>query len=143
MGWDGTTPGGPAPFSDLGGVDPELQRAIAILAQRGILNGYGDGTFGPADEVLHAQVISFITRSMVQAGYWQQVTTDDPRVYPNVPLSSGHRLDLVTFVKYAGAIPDRPTGAAWADWGTPASRGWTAQVLWQALDSYFKTNRVP
>lgn len=143
LGWDGTAPGGPAPFADLGGVDPELQRAIAILAQRGIINGYGGGTFGPTDEVVHVQAISFITRSMVQAGYWTAVTVDNPALYPNVPLSSGHRLDLLTFVQYAGAIPDRPSNQTWADWETSASRGWMARVIWQALDSYFQTNRVP
>jgi hypothetical protein len=143
LGWDGSTPGGPAPFADLGGVDAELQRAIAILAQRGIINGYGDGTFGPGDEVRHVQVISFVTRSMVQAGYWQAVTQDNPALYPNVPLSSGHRLDLLTFAKNAGAIPDRPASAAWADWDTIASRGWTAQIVWQALNSYFGIDRVP
>ncbi len=97
--------------------------AIAQLAVRGILKGYGDGTFGPTDRVLHIQVISFITRGMVQAGYWQAVTVDDPTPYPNVPLASGHRLDLLTYTKYAGALPDRALG--------------------QALNSFFSSNRVP
>ena len=82
---------------------------------------------------------------MVQAGYWQQVTAaeDDGTLYPNVTAASGHRYDLLTFVKYAGAIPERPATQAWADWQTPASRGWTAQVLWQALAAQFGTDRVP
>jgi len=141
--WDTVSPNRALPFSDLGGIDPELQRAIAILASKGILNGYGDGTFGPTDRVLHIQVISFITRGMVQAGYWQAVTVDDPTLYPNVPLASGHRLDLLTYTKYAGALPDRALGQAWPDWDQPASRGWTARVLWQALNSFFSSNRVP
>jgi hypothetical protein len=143
FGWGASNPGGPVPFSDLGGIDPELQRAIAILAQRGIIGGYGDGTFGPTDRVLHVQVISFIARGMVQAGYWTAVTQDDPTLYPNVPLGSGHRLDLLTYTKYAGAIPDRPANQDWGDWATAASRGWTAQVLWQALASQFGVDRVP
>ena len=120
-----------------------MQRAIAILAERGIIDGYGDGTFGPTDTVLHVQVISFITRSMIQAGYWTAVTQDNPALYPNVPLSSGHRLDLLTYTKYAGAIPERPAGQDWSDWDTPASRAWTAQLLWQALNSYTSVDRVP
>jgi hypothetical protein len=145
FGWDTGQPSGPAPFADLDGVDPELQRAIAILAQRGIAQGYGDGTYGPADEVTHAQAISLIARSMVQAGYWQQVTAaeDDGTFYPNVTAASGHRYDLLTFIKYAGTIAERPVTANWPDWQTPASRGWTAQVLWQALASQFGTDRVP
>ena len=143
FGWDTVSPNRALPFSDLGEIDPELQRAVAILASKGIINGYGDGTFGPTDGVLHIQVISFVTRSMVQAEYWQAVTRDDPTIYPNVPLASGHRLDLLTYTKYAGALPARPTGQDWADWDKPASRGWSARVLWQALDSYFSTNRHP
>jgi hypothetical protein len=143
FGWDTVSPNRALPFNDLGGVDPELQRAVAILASKGIINGYGDGTFGPTDRVLHIQVISSITRSMVQAGYWQAVTQDNPTLYPNVPLGSGHRPDLLTYTKYAGAIPDRPSGQAWADWNSPASRGWTARLLWRALDSYFGVNRLP
>jgi hypothetical protein len=143
FGWDTTQPNAPVPFSDLGGVDPELQRAIAILAQYGIAKGYGDGTYGPTDQVTHAQAISLIARSMVQAGYWTPITQDDPTIYPNVTADSGHRFDLLTFVKYAGALPDRPTGQAWADWQSPASRAWTAQALWQALSQQFGVDRVP
>jgi YVTN family beta-propeller protein len=136
FGWDTASPSGAHPFSDLGPVDPELQRALTILTDKGILRGYGDGTVRPLADVLHLQVISFITRSMEVAGRWQAVTTDDGS-YANVPASSGARADLLTFVHYAGALPDRPTGQPWADWNTPASRAWTAQLLWQALDSYF------
>jgi len=40
---------------------------------------------------------------------------------------------IATYVHYAGPIPDRPVGAAWADWDQPATRGWAAQLLWQAF----------
>ncbi len=128
FGWDTVSPNRALPFNDLGGVDPELQRAVAILASKGIINGYGDGTFGPTDRVLHIQVISSITRSMVQAGYWQAVTQDNPTLYPNVPLGSGHRPDLLTYTKYAGAIPDRPSGS-----GSRQHMGWGgADLDWSA-----------
>jgi hypothetical protein len=82
---------------------------------------------------------------MVARGYWAEATVDDLTIYPNVPASSGHRLDLVTFVHNAGAVPDRPTNgaAAWGDWNTFASRGWFARVLWQALDAKFRVNPGP
>ena len=59
------------------------------------------------------------------------MTQDNPAIYPNVPLDSGHRLDLLTFAKYAGGIAGRPQGQDWADWNTPASRGWVAQGVGQ------------
>jgi hypothetical protein len=77
---------------------------------------------------------------MVTKGYWTY-QPDDPTLYPNVPFSSGHRVDLVTFVHYAGAVPDHPAGAAWNDWNTPASRGWFAALLNQAFSSRFETLR--
>jgi len=56
-----------------------------------------------------------------------------------VPVASGHRLDIVTFVRHAGSLPDRPANANWDDWNTAASRGWYAAVLDQALRSRFVT----
>ncbi|MGN6671917.1 MAG: Ig-like domain-containing protein, partial [Thermomicrobiales bacterium] len=142
MGWSNATSTA-APFSDIGMVDPELQRAIAILFNRHIIVGYGNHLFGPLDDVLHIQAVSFITRAMVQAGYWQAVTQDDPTIYPNVPLSSGGRLDLLTFVKYAGPIIDRPIHQNWDDWNTPATRAWCAELIWQALNAFFGGNHPP
>ena len=138
FGWDAERPRGPSPFADLGGVDAELQRAILILARRGIVTGYGDGTYGPLDGVTHAQAISFIARSMVQAGHWTPVTQDDGTAFTDLPVGSPHRLDLLTYARYAGSPPERPSG-----WGAGANRAWTAQALWQALSSHFGVDRVP
>ena len=137
LGWDGLAPADAAPFSDLASIDPELQRAIAILAERGVMQGYGDGRAGPTDPVLRIQIISLITRAMIEAGYWAAATADDPALYPNIPASSVHRLDLVTFTRNAGPIPGRPQNQPWDDWLDPAPRAWTARALWQALDAYF------
>jgi glucose/arabinose dehydrogenase len=143
MGWDTLNAGNP--FTDQGQVDANLWRNVGVLNDKGVAHGYGDGTFRPTAPVLHVQVISFITRAMVAQGYWQPVTTDDPRLYPNVPLASGNRLDLLTYIKYVGgtAIPNRPTSQPWADWDTPASRGWFAQVLDAALSSAFVGYTAP
>ncbi|HEU5328050.1 MAG TPA: S8 family serine peptidase [Thermomicrobiales bacterium] len=130
LGWEAQNWGNP--FSDQSGVDNVLWRDVGTLAHYNVARGYGDGTFRPRGPVLHVQTASFIARALVTAGYWQP-QPDDPTIYPNVPLSSGGRLDLITYVHYAGALPDRPVNAAWSDWNTPATRGWFAQVLWQAL----------
>jgi hypothetical protein len=132
VGWEGQNWG--TPFSDQSGVDSALWQDVGTLAHYNVARGYGDGAFRPLDPVLHVQTASFIARALVTAGYWQ-AQADDPAIYPNVPPSSGNRLDLITFVHYAGAMPNRPATATWSDWNTPASRGWFAQVLWQALDA--------
>ncbi len=131
MGWDTENRGNP--FPDRGEVDADLWRNVGTIAARGVARGYQDGTYGPLQPVLHVQVISFVTRAMIARQLWQP-QPDEAALYPNVPASSGHREDLATFVHYAGAIPDRPATAAWDDWDTPASRGWFARVLWQALE---------
>ena len=141
LGWGAENPVNP--FPDRNGVDDELWRAIAILADHGVAKGYDDGTYGTTSPVLNAQVISFITRAMVNHGYWT-FQPDNNTVYPNVAPGSGHRVDLATYVHYAGLV--RGTGSAtgsFEGWDQPSSRAYFAFALWQALDSYFKVDRVP
>jgi hypothetical protein len=141
MGWDSQDDGNP--FPDRGTVDADLWRNVGTLAYYGVARGYPDGTFKPTNEVLSAQVISFITRAMVARGHWQ-AQPDDLGLYPNVPAGSGHREDLATFVSYVGGIPGATaTGEPWAGWDEPSTRAWHAQVLWQALDSYWGADRTP
>ncbi len=144
MGWDAEDHDNPFidrcdSFSPSNCIDDDLWRNVGTLAFYDVARGYPDRLYYPRDEVSHVQVISFITRAMVAKGYWIQATVDDLGLYPNVPEGSGHRLDLVTFVQYAGAIPGRPANENWADWNAPASRGWYADVLDQALSSRFIT----
>ncbi len=140
MGWDEEDRG--TPFTDRGQVDADLWRNVGALAFRGVARGYGDGTYRPTSEVLQSQVISFITRAMIAKGYWT-AQPDDPALYPNVPAASGHRQDLATFVRYAGALPGTAANGAWADWDRAATRGWFARVLWQSLNSHFTTDAAP
>ncbi|MGN6755929.1 MAG: InlB B-repeat-containing protein [Thermomicrobiales bacterium] len=141
MGWD-TENWGTA-FPDQGPIDDDLWRNVGTLAHYDVARGYPDGTYRPLDPVLQAQVISFITRGMVARHYWSPVTEDEPALYPNVPLASGHRFDLLTYYHNAGAIPGAAPEQPWLPWAEPATRGWFALALWQALDSYFGVDRVP
>jgi len=140
LGWGGEHPANP--FTDRDGVDDELWQAIAILADHGVAKGYGDGTYGTTGPVLNAQVISFITRAMVNKGYWA-FQADDGSIYPNVGADSGHRRDLVTYVHYVGPVRGAtdPLGP-FAGWDAPATRAWFAFVFWQALDGHFGADRL-
>lgn len=135
LGWGGEHPANP--FTDRNGVDDELWQAVAVLADHGVAKGYGNGIYGTTDPVLNVQVIAFITRAMVNKGYWT-LRPDDGGVYPNVPVSSGHRQDLATYVYYVGPIRGTASPTAdFAGWEQPATRSWFAFVFWQALDSQF------
>ena len=124
-------------FTDLAGVSPEFRRAIGTLAFHGIMNGYGDGRFGPYDRISHLQTVQVISRAFVHKGYWTRATADDPSIYPNLALSPGERLDLVTFVRNAGTLPGFGNSTPRAPLDQPAPRSWTAQALWLALNGYF------
>ncbi len=127
----------PNPFPDQGEVDGELWQAVGTLNHFDVARGFPDGTYNPTDPVLRAQAISFIARAMVARGYWQP-QPDNPALYPEVPVGSGHRGDIATYVHYAGALPGFPQGQPLVGWDGAGNRAWFAQALWQALDSYFR-----
>jgi endoglucanase len=129
----------PAHFPDQGAVDDALWRNVGILAHYGVAKGFPDGTYGPAEEVTHGQVILFISRAMVARGYWT-AQPDDPALYPNLPRATAQeqadRRDIATYVHHtaaAGGVPDRPATGAFVGWGEPASRAWFAVALYRAL----------
>lgn len=141
MGWSGEHADNP--FTDGGGLAPALWDAVAILAAKPfncgrsspcfVATGYGGTTFGPNDKVLHAQTISFITRAMIAKGEWQRQPDNDPGLYPSIAANSGHRLDVITYYHYAGAIPGTSPRATWPEAFQPSNRGWFAQALYQAI----------
>jgi uncharacterized repeat protein (TIGR02543 family) len=51
------------PFPDLP-ADPATANAVRQLAARGIIRGYEDGRFGPADPTLRAQMAALLSRTM-------------------------------------------------------------------------------
>jgi probable HAF family extracellular repeat protein len=124
-------------FPDQGVVDDALWRNVRTLAHYRVALGYEDGTYNPTGEVLHQQVILFIARAMIARNAWVEQADTSP--YSNLPNTTereqADRRAIATYVYYAGAVPDRPAGQAWPDWDQPATRGWFAQVLWQALQS--------
>ncbi len=134
-----------ATFPDRGPIDDDLWRNVRTLAHYGVAQGYADGTYDPTGPVLHQQAILFITRALIEKGFW--TLADDTAPYPNLPNGTARaradRRAIATYVREAGAIPDRPVGQPWADWNTPASRGWYAQVLYQALATLPSTQPIP
>jgi predicted outer membrane repeat protein len=129
-------------FTDQSGVGDALWRDVAALQQHRVAYGYGTvqcaarglaaPCFGPNDPVTYAQTISFIARAMREKGYWID-QPDASLPYEGIP--DAHATDVRTFHFYTqslGGIPIPP-----GDWDAPATRGWFAQSLWVALDSYW------
>ena len=116
-------------FSDLGTVDPELQNDVQVLADYGVAQGFGDGTFQPTASVGQAQIISLITRAMVAKGYWKY--QNDNGEFPNVPASSGHRRDIVTFNFYTGGTLSQYFTDT--NYAADAERRFVARVVYESV----------
>ena len=143
-GWDGEDHGNN--FTDKGTIDNDLWRNVGTLAYYNVALGYRDGSYDPTGPVLKAQAISFTSRAMIRKDYWE-LQEDNATYYTAVPMSSGHRQDAVTYHFYAGNIlgtnaPTDPWGGA-NGYTAISTRGYFAQVLWQAYSSYFSTNHIP
>ena len=90
---------------------------IANAAGMGIINGYGDGNFGPEDPVLYEQAVKMV---MATLGYTPYAENNGG--YPGGYLAAAQRYDVVA-------------GVANATMGTEANRGTIAQLLVNAIDT--------
>jgi len=87
---------------------------INIVTRLGIVNGYGDGTFGPEDKVLYEQAIKMI---VVALGYTPAIG------------SAGYPVGYLTKAGELGIT----SGVAGSN-GVAANRGTVAQLVFNALD---------
>jgi hypothetical protein len=128
---------GPRTFPDFGPLAGELRAASLILANacKGsacVGQDYGDGRFGPSDQVTHAQVFSFVARAFqLDPTYAWQPQPGGEQPYVGVPVV--HDADIRTYRHYAGTFPDALTTAT--GWNQPTPRAWVAVLLWQALQA--------
>ncbi len=90
---------------------------IANAAGMGIINGYGDGTFGPEDPVLYEQAIKMV---MATLGYTPFAEKNGG--YPTGYLAAAQRYNVSLAVANASV-------------GTEANRGTVAQILVNAIDT--------
>lgn len=90
---------------------------IANAAGMGIINGYGDGNFGPEDPVLYEQAVKMV---MATLGYTPYAENNGG--YPGGYLAAAQRYDVVN-------------GVSNATMGTEANRGTIAQLLVNAIDT--------
>ncbi len=133
-------------FTDKGGLVDSLWRNAGALQAHRVAVGYTPADcaakgkaypcFGPFDPVTYAETITFITRAMVEKGYWQnQPGAAQP--YTGVPaVFAPYVATFAYYTQGAGNLPAVPGN----NWSAQATRGWFAQVLWQALNTYWATD---
>lgn len=94
----GHAKGGPPVFSDVSG-DHWAWRHISMMGAKGVLAGYGDGRFGPSNNVTRLELVIMVTRML---GYEDEALALDPaevtarlaeafRDYRNLPAWPGAR----------------------------------------------------
>lgn len=90
---------------------------VAQASNQGIVNGYGDGTFGPDDSVLYEQAVKMI---MCTLGYEPYAAKNGG--YPTGYLAAAKKYNVTNNVSNAVT-------------GTEANRGTIAQLLANAIDT--------
>jgi S-layer homology domain len=66
----GVQAGGSASFPDVRGTS--VEGYVAALAQRGVMQGYADGSFGPNDRITRAQAAAFVGRAFGLPNTWTE-----------------------------------------------------------------------
>ena len=104
------------PFTDV----PSSHWASGYVAQaagQGIINGYGDGNFGPEDDVTYEQAVKMFVETL---GYTPFVNANGG--YPTGHLTAAQRYGVVD-------------GVVGASVGAKATRGQIAQIAFNAIDT--------
>ncbi|MEE1013082.1 MAG: S-layer homology domain-containing protein [Clostridia bacterium] len=104
------------PFADV----PSSHWASGYVAQaagQGIVNGYGDGNFGPDDNVLYEQVVKMLMETL---GY--NLFAADNGGYPTGYLTAAQRYKVLD-------------GVVGGSTGVEANRGMVAQMVYNAIDT--------
>lgn len=104
------------PFTDV----PSSHWASGYVAQaagQGIINGYGDGNFGPEDEVTYEQAVKMFVETL---GYTPFVNVNGG--YPSGHLTAAQRYGILDGV-VGGSV------------GAKATRGQVAQIAFNAIDT--------
>jgi hypothetical protein len=131
-------------FTDQQGLAPALWRNVAALRHYEVAFGYTQADcaargllfpcYAPTAPVSYVETITFITRAMIAKGYWF-AQPGAPQPHAGVP--AVFNAPVATYQYYTGGIPAPPS-----NWNAGATRGWFAQALWQALDSYWGTDGI-
>jgi subtilisin family serine protease len=116
------------PFADAAAIPPWAAPRIALAHQRGIINGYADGTFRPAARISRAEAATILARAAAALGLELPApAAAQTAPYTDWPLIPAWSRDAVVRACAAGLMRGRP-----ADRFAPAAdltRAETAAVL--------------
>lgn len=79
-------------------------KAIAVLAEKGVINGYGDGRFGPNDSITRAQMASIIIKAFELPLYH-----DPDYGFLDVAHKNGHREGIYSLYQLGLTTGTSPT----------------------------------
>jgi len=121
--------GAPVPFWDVEKPTTNLypDDYVAVAALNGLIQGYGDGRFGPYDDITRAQLLTIVVR-MAEGFNPQALATPSSGWEGILPGSDPTHGASIRTAEYSGLLAgiNLSTFSLWQ----PATRGEVAQILW-------------
>jgi hypothetical protein len=111
-------------YPDRNAATPEGRQAIDFLTQRGVVEGYPDGTYRPGNDVTRAQMASFIARAMEAVG--ADLPEGDDDTFDDVDAADTHS-DNINALAEAGIV--RGYGDGTYRPGNPVTRQQMSQFI--------------
>lgn len=124
---DYPTPAAEPTFTDVAAAGNTLFDFVEEAAWQGVVNGYGDGTFGPANPITRAQLALMVVRA---AGATLAPATG-PAPFTDLDGLTQEAKDAIA-VAYANGIVSGKTATTFDPGGT-ATRGQAAKMTWNLM----------
>ena len=115
---------------------------INCLAYYGVTIGYGDGTFGPENDVTRGQMVLFMERAADVAGADAEAVVGDFAMSGSDPVDRGDMALLIARLLVSATNDESPVNVTNADDGTFAVEGVTGDAVDYFADSRRLQNRV-
>ncbi len=106
-------------------------KAIAALAEKGVINGYGDGRFGPNDPITRAQIASIIIKAFELPLYEEPKDIDPKKNFKDIHWKSSHRAGIYSMYQLNLTTGTTPTTYSPNE---SVTRGQAAKLLKAAED---------
>ena len=116
--------------------------AINCLAYYGVTIGYGDGTFGPDNDVTRGQMVLFMERAAAIAGADSEAVVGDFATTGSNPVHRGDMALLIARLLVASTTADSPVNVKNNDDGTFTVDGVAAKDWDYFADSRSSQNRI-
>lgn len=101
-------------------------KAIAALSEKGVINGYGDGRFGPNDNITRGQMASILIKAFELPLYEEPWNPDSTNSFKDLHYKNSHRAGVYSLYQLNLTTGTTPTTYSP---NAPVTRGQAAKLL--------------